>query len=177
DFNFQQKMYFDKAYSLYFFTEKSLLLIHLFKYDHKKSLGERIGIEMGHYISSVSNLRDVDMLVPIPLHPVRKRERGYNQSEVLAGYASIQCNIPMVKSLIIRTVNNPSQTGLNLEERKRNIEGIFELSDAQIIKEKRILIIDDVMTSGVTMNECAKQLKKAGASEVFCFAVIHPERL
>jgi len=66
DFHFQQKMYFDKAYALYYFSEKSLLLIHLFKYDHKKSLGERIGVEMGHYISSVSNLGMLTCCCPFP---------------------------------------------------------------------------------------------------------------
>lgn len=177
DFHFQQKTYFDKSFTLYIFSEKSLLLIHLFKYDHKSSLGERIGMEIGQFITSTPTFRNVDMLVPIPLHPVRKRERGYNQSEILTKYASLQSSIPVMNHLMKRTINNPSQTGLNLEERKKNIEGIFEVTEPHTIKGKRILLVDDVMTSGVTMNECAKILKRAGATEAFCLAVIHPERL
>lgn len=177
DFHLQQRFQFDKAFALYVFSEKTRQLIHLFKYDRKTTLGEQMGKDAGQFIVSMPDLQKLDILLPVPLHPVRRRERGYNQSEILAEHASLQCGIPMLPDIIKRTVNNPSQTGLDLADRKRNVDGIFEIEKPEEIKGKRILLIDDVITSGVTMNECAKLLKKKGALEVLCLAVIHPEVL
>ena len=173
-FKLTHTVYFKNAYILYVFSELSLQLIHLYKYKHKKSLGERIGNEIGQLLTSWDEFRKTDMLIPIPLHPVRLREREYNQSELLARYASEYCNVPLASHIITRIINNPTQTGLSQQERRENVKGIFRIENPDAVKDKNILLLDDVMTSGLTMNECAKTLKKAGASEVCCLAVIHP---
>jgi ComF family protein len=106
----------------------------------------------------------------MPLHPLRLRERGYNQSLLLANAISQQNGIPVLTHAASRTRNTPSQAGLALKFRKTNILQAFSADPAQVAG-KHIAIIDDVMTSGSTLNSLAHSLIQAGASEVSCWVV------
>jgi len=108
----------------------------------------------------------VDVLVPVPLHPKRLRERGYNQSELLARELGKLCDLPVVDDCLFRRLNTPPQaqsSGVN--ERRYNIINAFSCRDNKL-EGKSVLLIDDVATSGSTLNTCARELKYAGAASV-----------
>ena len=118
----------------------------------------------------VSNPISGDVLVPVPLHPKRERERGYNQSELLARELSKATGIPLESRVLRRTRDTPPQVSIDgYQERKRNIEGAFECTSA--LDMPSVLLIDDVVTTGSTMSACAGALKAAGAQSVWGLAV------
>lgn len=108
------------------------------------------------------------IFVPIPIHSNKQRTRGYNQAEVLANELGKRFGIP-VQNLLTRSVDTKSQFKLSKEERKQNVKGIFSLA-SPIPKDRVFILMDDVVTTGSTLKEAAKVLKKAGAKEVFGLA-------
>jgi len=168
------RVYFKNVYIVYTYTEKSLELIHLFKYYNKMSLARRIGRDMTRMVTALNLESFIDVIIPIPLHGIRRRERGYNQSTLLAREISRKTSIPMYDNIVKRIINNPSQTGLSYTERVSNVKGIFSIQRGGELQGKRVLLIDDVVTTGLTINECSKVLIGAGADEVIAAAVIHP---
>ena len=108
-------------------------------------------------------------LIPVPLHKKQLKKRGYNQSAELAKEISLRFKIPILNNALVKIKQTISQTKLNRTERLKNVRGVFEInpSFSASIKNKKILLVDDVFTTGSTMEECAKTLKKAGAKEVW----------
>jgi ComF family protein len=111
------------------------------------------------------DLTDYSLIIPVPLHIKRLRQRGFNQSLILAQALSKKWQIPVNFSLLKRHKFTETQTGMDKTERKQNIKGAFEVRDKENIG-KNIIIVDDVYTTGATVNECAKILIKAGAQKV-----------
>lgn len=111
-------------------------------------------------------IKTFDVIIPVPIHRKRRLERGYNQSELIANEISKQLRINIERNILIKIRNNPKQSTLKLEERKNNVKNAYEARENQKIKNRKILIIDDIFTTGNTVNECAKKLKEAGASKV-----------
>ena len=109
---------------------------------------------------------DYSLIIPVPLHIKKLRERGFNQSLILADAIGKKWQIPVNFSLLKRHKFTLTQTGLNKKEREQNIKGAFEVSDKEKIAGRNIILIDDVYTTGATINECAKILIKAGAQKV-----------
>ena len=116
-------------------------------------------------------LESPDIVLPVPLHPKRLKERGFNQSGLLAKEFSRMQGLPVSFDLLIRKNWTEPQTRLNRKERLENVKGAFSLCDASAVRGRRVLLIDDVFTTGTTLSECAKTLKKAGASEVHVLTV------
>jgi len=110
-------------------------------------------------------MEDYDYIVPVPLHKKRRRERGYNQVELIGRRLSSATSIPMRTRSLIKTAHTPPQVGLSYEERQRNVKGHFDLSDPLEHAGKRILLIDDVLTTGATANESAKVLLQKGKAK------------
>ena len=108
----------------------------------------------------------VEVLIPVPLHPARKKARGFNQSRVLARELGKIVNIDIIEGVLVKSVNVPPQTTLTARERKKNIKGAFKVRDKAKIKDKTILLVDDVFTTGATIQECSTVLINAGAKEV-----------
>ncbi|MDO4280332.1 MAG: ComF family protein [Peptococcaceae bacterium] len=110
----------------------------------------------------------VSAIVPVPLHPARLRERGYNQSLLLARVLGQAWQIPVLDTVLRRTVNTRHQVGLSRSERQQNVAGAFSVPDAQRekISGQRLLLVDDVMTTGSTLLSCARTLHSAGAKEI-----------
>lgn len=128
---------------------------------------------MASLIHSDHYMKKADMIVPVPLFWWKYLKRGYNQAALLAD-AICSENSLMIKDLLKRTRNTRSQTKLTDDARRKNIVNAFKIKNNGI-KGQRIILIDDVMTTGVTLNECAKVLKQAGAAEVYaCVAAITP---
>jgi ComF family protein len=141
-------------------------LIHGFKYQQKITLGQRLGKRLGEKLIEDKAASEFNCIIPVPLHSVRKRERGFNQSEILAQELSDLTHIPVLKKVLKRTRNTKDQTKLTPEERIENVKGAFSLRAPEAIEGKRIILVDDVMTTGATLGECALVLKEAGAERV-----------
>ncbi|ESP62901.1 Competence protein F, phosphoribosyltransferase domain, protein YhgH [Smithella sp. ME-1] len=109
---------------------------------------------------------DYSLIIPVPLHIKRLRERGFNQSLILARAIGKKRQIPVNFSLLKRRKFTTTQTGSNRNERKQNIKGAFEVSDKNKIKGENVILIDDVYTTGATVNECAKTLIEAGVRKI-----------
>ena len=138
-----------------------------FKYGGKVSLGKPLGRLMARGCEEFLRECDADVIVPVPLHPKRLRWRGFNQSVLLARQVSCAYDTPMDAFVLLRRRETPPQTQLTEEERQKNMRGAFMLNPDKSIEDKRILLIDDVYTSGATVNECSRALRRGGAPEVY----------
>lgn len=117
------------------------------------------------------NILKQEILVPVPLHRKRFKIRGFNQAEEIAKHLSAKLNLAFYNDVLIKIKSTPAQVGLSSEQREKNIKGTFICQKADKIKGGKILLVDDVYTTGATMEECAKILKQAGAREVWGIAV------
>jgi ComF family protein len=141
-------------------------LVHAFKYSGKTKVGELLGTALALLVNQDTALRESEIVCPIPLHPARLRERGFNQSLLLAAAVSVGTGIRLEQA-IVRCKNTPSQTTkIGPEERRRNLADAFALSDGADVKGKRVLLVDDVCTVGATLDSAGKVLLQAGAAEV-----------
>lgn len=151
----------DKIHSLFYYNKFSDYknLIHAVKYRSRKELGVFLGRMLGERLCGEVR---VDGIIPVPLHPEREKKRGYNQSyQIALGVAEI-LQLDIWDNIVVRTKNNVSQTGLEPEERRKNVETVFALKDAAKIAGKHVLVIDDVITTGATVHACMKTLAEAG---------------
>jgi ComF family protein len=112
------------------------------------------------------HIADYSLIVPVPLHPRRLRQRGFNQSVILAREIVKRCGIAMDFRALRRIVDTESQAGLKKEERRSNIRRAFSIPDPERVRGRRILLVDDVYTTGSTLGECARILLKGGAEAV-----------
>lgn len=142
-------------------------VLQKFKYGGKVSLGKPLGRLMARGCEGFLRQCDADLIVPVPLHPKRLRWRGFNQSVLLARQVSCAYDTPMDPFVLLRRRETPPQTQLTEEERRKNMRGAFSLNPDKPIEDKRILLIDDVYTSGATVNECSRALRRGGAREVY----------
>lgn len=148
------------ATAQYYFTKGSMMqhLMHQLKYRGNRELGLYLGRLMGYALAASNRFRYVDALVPLPLFPTKERARGYNQATVLCeGIASV-LQKPVLKDVVIRTMHTESQTKKNRVERWLNMEGRFELKKPAAIAEKHLLLVDDVVTTGATLEACGAVL-------------------
>ncbi|MBW2649052.1 MAG: ComF family protein, partial [Deltaproteobacteria bacterium] len=140
--------------------------IHLFKYHGKVSVGEALGRMMAKACYDSFAIGDYSLIIPVPLHPKRLRERGFNQSIILAREISKRFSIPLDFITLRRMVHTESQVRLSGRQRMANVRGTFEVTGRSRIEDKKILLVDDVYTTGSTVKECSKILVKNGAKEV-----------
>jgi len=148
------KPYGVKHAACYMIFEKdgiSQKVIHQIKYQGDKRLGQYAGEWMANKLIFAPFINQIDYLVPIPLHKKRFRRRGFNQSELLAESMSRILHIPVENEQLQRVVNTKSQISMSHEEREKNTENIFRVTNPEIFSNKHILLIDDVYTTGATM--------------------------
>lgn len=140
--------------------------IHYYKYRFVHELSEPLSLLLAQSLHN-STLPSPDMIIPVPLHQRRLRWRGFNQSEKLA--QKIDLRIPVITDILLRVrYTKPQVRAGNKKRRKDNLSNAFYVHDAKKIKQKNILLIDDIMTTGTTLRECASALKRAGAKNVHC---------
>jgi ComF family protein len=142
------------------------LIAHSLKYQEYKSIGIRLGKEIGKLIKDWGI--EVDLIIPVPLHRIKHRERGYNQSEFIAHGIRSVINRPIVINAISRTRYTQTQTKLNLDERRRNMEEAFKMvpSTSKKLNGKICLLVDDVITTGATTISCAKEIIASGTAKI-----------
>lgn len=141
-------------------------LIHRFKYGKKVHLSRPLGLLTATVLDPLHSATPVDYIVPVPLHRKRLRERGFNQSQLIGRVLAKRWHIPLALNNLRRIRWTEPQTGLSAAERVRNIHGAFAVAKPKKFKDKSLLLVDDVYTTGSTIGECAKTLRRAGAREV-----------
>ncbi len=148
---------FVRASSFAFFTEDSLLqhLMHGLKYKGKKNIGTYLGTQLAQSLNTTDWLSDINVIIPVPLHPSKEALRGFNQSTVIAKAIGKSTGIPISDQILIRTRETDSQTKKTRSERTANMQGAFSLSEATSLNGKHILLLDDVLTTGATIEACA----------------------
>lgn len=145
---------------LYFHAESpSRDIIHNIKYQGARKLAISMGIIIGEQLADSRRFNTVDLLVPVPLHPQREQHRGYNQSELICRGIAQVLKKPIDSRNLVRTVNTESQTHMTVEERKENVSGVFAVRKPEKYKNKHILLVDDVVTTGSTTAACCDTLK------------------
>lgn len=152
----------EKATALFNFHKGSRFrgLLHSLKYRNKPEIGVILGKELGSEMVKTRNFEDIDILIPVPLHANRQKQRGYNQSEMIAKGISQITKIPLVCDNLVRSVETTTQTKMNKEERWRNVSGKFQINRPRDLETKHILLIDDVITTGSTLEACGEELLK-----------------
>lgn len=161
----------DKIDSVFMFEQDVRVreAIHLLKYGGAETIAGRFGLSIAKKIVNDTKLSMCDTIAPVPLHPARRRERGYNQSELIARSICETLRINHVPGLLVRVRQTQTQTSFDAEGRRVNVLGAFRLGkiDSSEVEGKKILLVDDVITTGSTIKECARTLKSNGASEVY----------
>ena len=161
-----QKKYFRLARAFGVYDGDLMEAVHLFKYGRKTALVKPLSALVRRTFFHWWDRDEVDLIVPVPLHVKRLRERGFNQAYLLIRKWAKEAGIPFDGLTLQRHRYTEPQTALSRAKRKRNMRGAFSLRDGGRVVGKRILLVDDVYTTGATVNECARVLTKAGAKSV-----------
>ena len=166
--------HFSRARAAAVYTPVMMALVRAFKYNGKIQLAQPLGVLLALTFRRFWPEADIDLVLPVPLHIRRFRQRGFNQAYLLvkdwAGpdspFAGLSPAVVIAKDVISRTRPTASQTGLGRQDRLQNIKKAFRVDKKPLIEDRRILLVDDVYTTGATVDECAKTLLKNGAARV-----------
>ena len=142
--------------------------VHRFKYGQREDLSRTLGSLLAEFAGRWVGEPEEPVAVPVPLHPRRLRERGFNQSALLARHVARGLGAKLDLSTLRRTRYTAAQTGLGKDERRKNVRGAFLVIHPSAVKGRTVLLVDDVLTTGNTLNQCARALRRAGARRVLC---------
>ena len=167
----------EHASAQYYFTRESLMqrLMHQFKYRGNRDLGFQLGVLMGASIKR-SGRFNVDALVPLPLFRRKEKKRGYNQALILCDGMAESLHVPVLKDVIIRSHHTDTQTKKGRIERWQNMESKFSLLQPEAVSHKHVLLVDDVITTGATLEACGAELLNAGNIKVSIAALCYANR-
>lgn len=148
--------------ALYYFHKGSKVqtLIHQFKYQGYIEIGQYLGKMYGQQLINTLAFRKIDIIIPVPLHPKKKRKRGYNQSEIFARGLSESMKIAVDTKTLIRKIASASQTKKTRYKRWENVKEIFMIQNYNHLENKHLLLVDDVLTTGSTIEACANELDR-----------------
>jgi ComF family protein len=162
-----------RATAFFFFQKGSAFqkLLHSLKYKGEKEIGVVLGKYAAIDLLESDDFSSVDVIVPVPLHPRKLKKRGYNQSECIGKGLSEILKTPQDISTLKRIKENTTQTRKSVYERYENTEGIFELSDKAALADKHILLVDDVLTTGSTLEACIRELSQINGIKISVFTL------
>lgn len=157
-----------EAAAAYFFAKKSRIqkMVHSFKYKGNDKAAIFLGEKLGQIIKESGRFKTIDLIIPVPLHPNKLKIRGYNQAEKIALGMTNTLEIPTNTTALLRATHNPTQTKKGLFSRWNNVKAIFELAKPEQLEGKHVLIVDDVITSGSTIEACANQILQTPNTKV-----------
>ncbi len=173
DFEFEKKFSSKNvitAFTSLFVFEKDKELqevLHQLKYNKKFRIGYKLGREIGRQRNQIIKSWNIDLITSVPLHHLKKAERGYNQSYYIARGLAKELKIKSGENILKRVRYTESQTLKNISERELNVNKAFSVRKKRILRNKNILLVDDVITTGVTLSECARELLLCGAEKVY----------
>jgi ComF family protein len=162
----RNRFFFDQAISPCLYEGSAKELVKALKYQGRLSVAPFLGRLLAETVRERLGSDPADAVVPVPLHSTRLRERTFNQAQVLAQELGRRLDLPCWKHLLLRRSATPPQADLPREERLRNVAKAFAIRPDPFLRSARILLVDDVLTTGATANACAKLLKNAGAFSV-----------
>ena len=142
-----------------------------YKFENKRYLAKTFGDLLAHRLERYNIC--ADLIIPVPIHYKRELKRGYNQSAYIAKFVSELTNVPLKSDVLVKIKNNPKQSLLELKERKENVKNVYAVENNEPVKDKSIILVDDIYTTGTTSNECARVLKLAGAKEIIVATVLY----
>lgn len=162
---FWGRLELSSATAMFYFTRKSPVqrALHALKYGNQPEVGFRLGRALGAQLLMAPHVQGIDRIIPVPLHPLKERLRGYNQSYWFAkGIGSRLQDAVVCRRALRRRLNTGSQTRARRMERFENVSTSFELADTKGLKGEHVLLVDDVMTTGATLETCGRLLQDAG---------------
>jgi ComF family protein len=162
---------FDFARSSASYTPTVASAIVLLKYEELVPLARWFAGRLSKIVRAYAEQFAVDVVVPVPLHPARLRERGYNQAELIARPLARELRLPCRSYLLVRTRPRPDKLTLTLRERWRSVRGAYAIRQGRRVDKLRVLLVDDVLTTGATLDACSRALKQGGASYVAALTV------
>jgi ComF family protein len=167
-------IYLEGVLTFWLYSEEVEALIHRVKYRGMKNLGRVLGRMAGYRLKSFAEWPENAVLIPVPLHPARERERGFNQSLWIAKGIAEKLGNSLNPELLIRKKNTRSQTRLSAFQRQTNVRDAFRVDKPEHVDGGEFILVDDVLTTGATMNSCARVLKKAGAARIQGITLARP---
>ena len=175
--HFEGRVELQRAASLYLFIkgERVQKLIHNLKYKGHQQVGVRVGQIYGRLLAESGAFGKLDLIVPVPLHPIKRQRRGYNQSDLFAQGLSETLHIPYSTTALVRKEFGASQTRKERFARWENVEEIFGLGDAEQVNNKHVLLIDDVITTGSTIEACVLALQNANNVKVSVASIAYAQ--
>ncbi|MCL1843315.1 MAG: ComF family protein [Defluviitaleaceae bacterium] len=166
---FGKTFHFTYNRAAFLYDELMRDLMHDMKFREKRRIAEGLSLLWAEGYKGKTLYTGYE-IVPLPMHPKKKRERGFNQAEIMAAALSHALKIP-VSHALVRTVDTPPQAGLHPRVRAENVKGVFSLCEKTEPRGKKYILADDIFTTGASLNECAKTLKIAGAAEILCMTL------
>ena len=175
---FYGRCYIEKAAAWSYYRQGSKIqkIIHNLKYKGIKPLGPYLGRMYGLALKESDFCDDIDIIIPVPLHKTRRRKRGFNQTELIARGLSEAIGLPVIDDVLIRHKASVTQTSKQRYDRWTNVESIFALNEHTVIEDKHILLLDDVITTGSTIEACASELLRIKGVKVSVAAIAAAER-
>lgn len=162
-----------KANSFLFFTDYGIVknLIHHLKYKGQEQIGAFLGDWFGQILKENGHLPSIDYIIPVPLHRKKLRKRGYNQSALFAKQLAYHLNSSYNDQLLIKTANTRTQTKKTRLSRWYDNRSLYEIKHTELLKNKKVLLVDDVITTGATMELCATELKKIQGTTIYLASI------
>lgn len=166
---FYGRIHIKKASSFLFFTENGIVqqLIHHLKYKNQEQIGAFLGDWYGQILKGNGYLDAIDMVIPVPLHQRKLKQRGYNQVAQFAQQIAFHISAGYNENLLVKTANTKTQTKKSRIGRWQENVALYQLTDPSLLKNKKVLLLDDVITSGATMEICAKALQEAEGITIY----------
>ncbi len=161
-----QEYAFERARSYAIYTNALASAVTLLKYEEVTRLGDWFGARLVEVVAKAGKDFRADVVVPVPLHPARQRERGYNQAELIARPLARRLGLKLRPYLLVRTKPRPPQLLLSRSQRWESVRGAYAIRAGVQVDKLRVLLVDDVMTTGATLDACSRALIKAGAAAV-----------
>ncbi|MDP8262292.1 MAG: ComF family protein [Candidatus Ancaeobacter aquaticus] len=162
-----EKLPFEQLIALGIYEGDLKKCIHALKFEKKEYISKWFSDALVSFIESYSiNIRNYDCIVPVPMHPLRKKERGFNQAELIARSLSKKLQIPYARGVLKRVKIGEVQSGLNKKKRQQNVEDAFVVTSPDVIKNNTVLLVDDIYTTGATVQSAARLLRVNGARKV-----------
>lgn len=163
--------------SLFIFEKEGELqkIIHAMKYQNRFLLGKFLGSLLAENYNGIITKWNINYIIPVPLHHLKKADRGYNQAFYIAKGLGKYVKIPVKNNYLKRKKFTQTQTKMNIAERELNVKNAFKIRNRNSVKGKNFLLIDDVITTGATVNECGRVLQNSGANKIYAMSVAIPD--